>query len=162
MMEYSFRLTIGEIILLKVCQYCQNSARCKEIHEINVISYYLFLYGTISVWENKICYFPTQYFFPVDLAVRYKLCFDLIRGICSVVERWHKINNELWLSKVCDVDQHSGQTFLLLIQDSGHHWRQKNHGFKLFGRKRSTSQPLTSFWTTETQSNHLIQALLTL
>ena len=64
MMEYSFRLTIGEIILLKVCQYCQNSARCKEIHEINVISYnYLFLYGTISVWENKMCYFPTQYFF---------------------------------------------------------------------------------------------------
>lgn len=114
MMEYSFRLTIGEILLLKVCQYCQNSARCKEIHEINVISYnYLFLYGTISVWENKMCYFPTQYFFPVDLAVRYKLCFGLIREICSVVERWHKIDIELWLSKVCDVDQHSGQTFLL-------------------------------------------------
>ena len=114
MMEYSFRLTIGEIILLKVCQYCQNSTRCKEIHEINVISYYLFLYGTISVWENKMCYFPTQYFFSSGSCCQIQVVLSgLIRGICSVVERWHKIDIELWLSKVCDINQHSGQTFLL-------------------------------------------------
>lgn len=67
-----------------------------------------FQYGRI-----KCVTFPHSIFFPVDLAVRYKLCFGLIRGICSVVERWYKIDIELWLSKVCDMDQHSGQTFLL-------------------------------------------------
>lgn len=67
-----------------------------------------FQYGKI-----KCVTFPHSICFPVDLAVRYKLCFGLIRGICSVVERWHKIDIKLWLSKVCDADQHSGQTFLL-------------------------------------------------
>ena len=100
-----------------------------------------FQYGKI-----KCVTFPHSICFPVDLAVRYKLCFGLIRGICSVVERWHKIDIELWLSKVRDVDQHLGQTFLLHTNIRFRSSLKTEKPWnKLFGRKRSTSQPLTSF-----------------